>query len=578
MLALSCGFGWCIGLRPDGGWYSPSWVHRLQTEAFFRGTLALQPVPHGQMADWVWAAGSHQVWGLGIPFIRFPLEALAKVCGAVGFPDRVTLWLAFVGVAAVLRSAFAGLGAWERACLLAMTAFPPAFVTLCRTRLAVYEEASAYACLCGLLLGGLLLRLAAVPARRTLWVLCLVAGFGPFFRPTLLFTAGATVAIAAPLAWRRLHDRGVLLVSLGCLAIGPVVWCVVNQRRFGSPFETGQLLNVSYIPLDQFSKVFGYPFWYEPWRSAVAELLSSLFLATGWNGVDWYQAGIHPWQSETVRFREFYFWTFDPADGVVLVLSWIVIGWAAATRWPDDARVRVAGLWSASVFAMLFAFYLWAPSMTSRYAVDFVPAFAIGSAGLWMWCFGRVTRHPALTILLALGGLAWVAYDVARAEISPSHATQSLVTADVVRERLPHPNLTGEPLPAAYRCGEDPERFGVKFNGSGWAARGDCSVDPGSMFLLPHPDCLRVQVAAVAGAPPLTTEQIAVVRAKIGLTELARVRDEPLDDGVALTFCAPPGRVPLDPIELVYFGWMDPRLVRRGSRPLRLLQIETVTR
>jgi hypothetical protein len=137
LLPIAITFGWWIGLRPDGAWYSGSWAHRLQTEAFFRGTFALQPVPNGQMADWAWGNGSQQVWGLGVPFVRMPFEALGKLAGGVGFPDRMTLLLAFTAVAAVLSAAFAGTEPWERACMLHVTAFTPAIMTLCRTRLSV---------------------------------------------------------------------------------------------------------------------------------------------------------------------------------------------------------------------------------------------------------------------------------------------------------------------------------------------------------------------------------------------------------------------------------------------------------
>lgn len=574
VLLLVMTFGWSIGLRTDGAWYSTSWAHRLQTEAFLRGTFALQPVPHGQMADWAWGNGSQQVWGLGVPLVRLPLEVLGKLAGGVGFPDRVTLLVAFAVVAAALSAAFAGTAPWERACLLLLTAFTPAFVTLCRTRLAVYEEASAYACLWALLLAALLLQLAAAPSRRMLLWLCALSGLSPFFRPTLVFTAAVTTSIALVLAWRGGRPATELALGVALFALGPVALVVTSELRFGSPFETGQLLNVSYIPLDQFAKMFGYPFWFEPARSAAAELFSSLFLADArWNGVDWYQSGIHPWQSDTLRFRELYFSTFTPAVAVVLVLSWLGVGAAYLRGHLADARIGTAAVWSASVFALLVAFYLWAPSMTSRYAVDFAPAIAIGIAGFVLLLFELAATRQALGVAIALGGSAWVVHDVARAEISPTHATRLLVTADVVRERLPRPSLAGTPLPASYRCGESPERFGVKFNGSGWASTGDCSVDPGSMFFLPSSACLRVDVAPTGGGA-ITPEEI---RAKIGLTELARTAVTTVDGATRITFCAPPQHVP-NPrgIEVVYLGWMEPRRVRRGDRPLRLLEIAAV--
>jgi hypothetical protein len=318
-------------------------------------------------------------------------------------------------------------------------------------------------------------------------------------------------------------------------------------------------------------------------RSAAAELFSSLFLAAGrWNGVEWYRSGIHPWQSETLRFREFYFTTFTPAVFVGVVLSWVVVLAAYASRRPvRDRRIGVAALWSAAVFALLFGFYLWAPSMTSRYAVDFAPSIAIGIAGLVLLLFeiAATRRSRALGVAVALCGSAWVLHDVARAEVSPSHATRLLVTADAVRASLPRPVLSGPPLPDGYRCGENPERFGVKFDGSGWASTGDCSVEAGSMFFLPSADCIRVDIGPKDGDPPLGAEQTGAIRAKIGLTELGRTAIDATDGGARLTFCAPPGHAP-NPrgIEVVYLGWMDPRLVRRGVRPLRLLEIAAVAR
>src|SRR5262249_48090660 len=153
------------------------------------------------------------------------------------------------------------------------------------------------------------------------------------------------------------------------------------------------------------------------------------------------------------------------------------------------------------------------------------------------------TRSRVLSIAVALCGSSWIFHDIARGEVSPSHAARILVSADVVRERLPRPALAGPPLPRADRCRQNPERCGIKFNGSGWASTGDCSVDPGSMFFLPTAECLRVTVAPIAGAS-LTPAETDVIRAKIGLTELRRIGAEPADDGVRLTFCAPAGRTP----------------------------------
>lgn len=580
VLVLSAFVAWCIGLGPDGAWYSSSWAHRLQTEAFFRGTFALQPVPNGQMADWAWSNGSHQVWSLGVPFLRFPFEAAARAAGSVGFPDRVTLLLAFAAVAAVLAATFRDLPWLQRICLLFVTALSPAIVTLLRTRLAVYEEASAYACLWSLLLGGLLLHFARSPSRRTFLWLCALAGVAPFFRPTLLFVALVTLALALAVARRQGLRTADAAIGAAFFCAGLAALGTVNFLRFGSPFETGQLLNVSYIPVDQFSKVFGYPFWYEPWTSAVRELVSSLCLAESWNGTDWYRSAIHPWQSPALRFREFYFSTFTPVVLVALPLGWLGVLAARLSGPIEDPRVVVGALWSFGVFALLFGFYLWTPSMTSRYAADFAPAVAVGLAATLLLVFREIERAagPMWPTFVALAGIVWIAHDIGTAGISPTHADRRLVTADLVREKMPQPVTAGAPLPDGYRCGANPEDSGIKFNGSGWASTGDCTVEAGTMFFLSGVDCLRVRIEP-SGGGTLGDAELAAVRAKAGLAELIRTRTESSGDGVSLTFCSPRGRdAGAAGIEVVYLGWMEPRLVRHGSRPLRLDSIEKVTR
>src|SRR5262249_53504499 len=147
-------------------------------------------------------------------------------------------------------------------------------------------------------------------------------------------------------------------------------------------------------------------------------------------------------------------------------------------------------------------------------------AIGIASLGLLLFQYATVRRTRALSIAVALLGSVWVLHDVARGAVSPTHETRLLVTADVVRDRLRQPRLDGSPLPDDYRCGENPERFGIKFNGSGWASTGDCSVDPGSMFFFSSVECLRVHVAPFDGQPPLTSAQTDAVRAKVGLVPL----------------------------------------------------------
>jgi hypothetical protein len=177
----------------------------LQTEALLHGTFALQATPYGQMADWAWGNGSQHVWGLGVGLVRLPFEAAAKTLGTVGFPDRITLALAFVAVSLLCARAFASAAttAWERFALALPIVSAPAFVILCRTRLAVYEESVAYAHLFAVAMLSLLLRFATQRRDRDLLGACALAGVAPLFRPTLAFDAGVTVALAVALGPHR---------------------------------------------------------------------------------------------------------------------------------------------------------------------------------------------------------------------------------------------------------------------------------------------------------------------------------------------------------------------------------------
>ena len=626
-LALWLGFAWVIGVRPGSGWYSPSLGHRMQTEALLDGTFALQPTPHGQRADWAWGNGSQHVWGLGVGLVRLPFEAAARLVGAVGFPDRVTLLLAFVGVTLFCARAFPSLSPLERVAIAVVIVATPAFITLCRTRLAVYEESVAYAHLGSVAMGSGLVAFATRRRDRDLVLVAAVAGVSPLLRPTLMLDAVVTMALAVGLrAAARPRDRWAApTLAVAVFAAGLALVGLVNQRRFGSPFETGQLLNVSYIPTDQAAKLFGYPFWFEPFGSAAAELVSSFLLPAHWNAPTWYAPDVVAWQAPTVRFREVYFTPFSHLQVALLLIAWVGVPLlAVAARRPNLVRrapappvrrarrlrlVRLAPAgrrerrrrlrlrllvrapvgvmicWSAGVFVAQFLFYLWAPSMTSRYAVDLAAPLAFGLAAVLLVVLRAVAPDGdgvrALGVRQAVAALAalWVLHDGASAEIGPFHRPAPLLDVAQVAaalEQRPRPDPL--PLPDTYRCGDAPESVGVKFNGSGWTTPGSCEVHAATMLFLPRASCVRVRIEAAPGAPPLDPDDTAAVRAKLGLSEMRRVADEPAGDGRALTFCAPTDHEP-NPrgIELLYLGWTPPATLSPDVRPFRLLEVAAVT-
>jgi hypothetical protein len=587
-LALWIGFAWCIGLRPAGAAYSPSLPHRLQTEALLEGTLALQPTPHGQMADWAWGNGSQHVWGLGVGLVRLPFEAAAKAFGFVGFPDRVTLLVAFIAVTLLAARAFADVRPFERVALVLMLVGTPAFAILCRTRLAVYEESVAYAHLWAVAMAIFLLCFVRRGRTRDLMLTSATGGLAILFRPTLVLDAAVTMALlVAAIAAAPARRTARIAIAGGVAGLGLAVVALVGVLRFGSPFETGQLLNVSYIPTDQAAKLFGYPYWREPFAHAAAELLSSFLLPARWNAPAWYAPDVVAWQAPTVRFREIYFTPFTRAQLVLLVAAWL--GGAAlaiaARRRPRlrplvAAPVGVMLLWSATVFVGQFVFYLWAPSMTSRYAVDLAAPLAVGLAALVLTVLRAFAdRRPEARVVVAALAAVWTVHDGTSAAIGGFHAQGPLLDAPRVAAVLAaRPQPEPRPLPDVYRCGDEPESGGVKFNGSGWTTPGSCEVHAATMLFLPQPTCVRVVVEASIIGQRLDATATEPVRAKLGLSEMRRAADEPAGgDGRALTFCAPADHRP-NPrgIELLYLGWTAPAALSPTVRPFRLLEVAEV--
>ena len=450
-----------------GAWYSSSLPYRLQTEALLRGKLALSENPMDLDHDFAWSQqGVHQVWGLGVPLWRLPFEAVAKLLGFDAFPDRIAFGL-FAGLVA-----FMALRVWTTAGLsnsqqqrpadlvwrfivgfgigfLLLLMFPP-FLNLLQTRGAVWEEAVAYEYLFGILLLTLLLDFSQKPSVRRLYWLCALTGLGGLIRPPLVFYGLGTMAVAL---WIWIGDAkpnkeaqearekqaksrrqvgvaalvGVLLFCMG----GGLLWGT-NRLRFGDGFEFGHKLNMQDMVGSLYATKFDAPFEEEPFASAAAELLGSLFLATdNFNGNRWYEKDIFAGQSSMVRWREFYFRTYDWTYALLVLLGWgvgfVVLGkvvWrrlgkgrsaASLLYWLSFGEIRwlgILGWWSMLAALPLGMFYLRAPVLSSRYMLDLGPAFGAAIAAAWgvlaLGCRGFGARlGVALVFCLWMGFELW---------------------------------------------------------------------------------------------------------------------------------------------------------------------------
>jgi hypothetical protein len=368
----------CCAIPSWGQWYTASLAHREQTDAFFRGELALSHNPTDLGFDLCWSEGGvHQVWGLGIPLWRLPFEALARCLGQPAFPDRISLG-AFIALVAyvvlsswlmpILRQRPSSLtqdvraastpgtssvkrAAWNRCTELVVAlgammlslSFAP-LINLLRSNMQIYEEVLVYVYFCGIILAYGVIALAQNPTwRRFMW-LCVLAGLGGLVRPTLVFYGVATVIIGAAvmildsspryresqcdeierLRMPRSIARGLLIGS--CLfGLGGGLLFLTNRLRFGSGWEFGHSLNLQPESLlaSVYSTRFDYPFMQTSLVEAARELFGALF-QTGHLNHGSHLTETFIGQSPIFRWRQFTFSTYDLSYAACIGFAWLL--------------------------------------------------------------------------------------------------------------------------------------------------------------------------------------------------------------------------------------------------------------
>lgn len=448
------------------GWYSANGAYRAQVDAFLAGNLALSDAPEALAHDLAWTeSGVQQVWGLGVPVWQTPFEAAGRTIGVTPFPDRIPLlvWLAlmvYVLVRAWRRHDTDDEPWWIGAGAILITALLPAFVTLVRGRVGVYEEAAIYAYAAAMMLLGGMLRLRAKPARWRFLVLLACAGLVGLIRPTA-YAYGVATAVVASVLWLKARGRrGLVEVAIGAALFvsGAAVLYSTNAARFGDGFEFGHRLNLQSLPGNLYATRFSYPMQRASIPEAGVELAASLFdrpelRARG----GFFQKNLHHGVSKKPRWREYYFTTYSWAY-LPLLLAGIVFGafaWRRRAR-PEavtnDPVMRWLVAWALIALVSLVAFYLRAPFMSSRYQLDFAPAFAallvIAWRGVARWLAPRRRGE-----WIACGALlaAWMSCVVTARTASPRSADPvDRDTAAVITARITEAVRTPRELPSAY--------------------------------------------------------------------------------------------------------------------------------
>ena len=392
-----------------GHWYANQYVYRAQVDALLAGRLALSHAPEGLYHDLAWTPGGgvQQVWGLGVPILQAPFEIMGRVIGVTPFPDRIAM-VAFIALAFfVLLRAFPG---WRGVGALLVTGLLPPIITMLRGRCQVYEDAALYAFLAALILLGGLVIFVRAPTRWRYLLLLAAAGATGLIRPTVWFY-GLGTAIAATVIWWRAGGRRTIAAGALLFLLGGGALYATNAIRFGKGTEFGHRLNVESLPGNLTATRFSFPFERVGAVEATAELVGSLFDQPETSKRGFYQKRLHRGVSAVPRWREYYFTTYA-WPYVPLLVAGLVLG-VLAVRRRDRLGAVLLG-WALVGAAPLFVFYLHSPSVSSRYQLDFAPAFAALLVLCWRELAVRVAARVALPIVVALWAVAVVTAHVHR--------------------------------------------------------------------------------------------------------------------------------------------------------------------
>ena len=625
------------GLVPRlGQWYAKSDHLRVQVKALLQGSLSLSDDPSRLTHDLLWAEGGvQQVWGLGVPLWRLPFEIGAILLGQPDCPDRLALsaalctsgflvlrtWLPPLLRSVTLKRGCSGVK-WNvttecsLACALGtvgcLLLFPP-FLSLLSCRGDVYEEVVAYEYLYALILAAGVVTFSKRLEWRRLVVLNILAGSGGMVRPTLVFYGAATLIVTLGLVtWSTLDcrksDQGgqsakerlldVLRdwrnwAAMGAFGLGAAGLFVTNVLRFGDGFEFGHKLNVQGNSLlgSVYATRFDYLFKEEPlWRTG-RELFGALFLVDQFNKSEWYAKDIFPGQSPTDRWREFYFTTYDVSYAVLVGVGWGVGLWqgqrwlrgrtTVAARAETDAQSRppplpaILAIWSLLATAPLAAFYLRTPVISSRYMMDFAPAFAVAIVGAWLGMMGFLIRwkpHARWPRVLGFCVLcAWLGKKIDGADNAYGPPVSMTWTEVKARRKQLESRPLACSLPAYYRLGDDLSSFNIPYNGEGWVTE-DGTLAQCVILFVDSPQFLELEVVAAPNRQ-VGEADVKQFRAKVGLEFLQRESIGRTPEGWRLRFSGPQCKRYQHGVQPVFIATVPKEELANSQTPWRLLEV-----
>ena len=490
-----------------GGCHAPHGYYRAQVDAFLDGRLALTEHPDGLAHDLAWTeSGVQQVWGLGAPAWQTPFELAGRAVGVSPVPDRIAMlaWLLLM-----IYALHRGFGRrdhepwWASAGTVVIAALLPGFVALLRGKLGVYEEAALYAYGAAMMLLGGLGCFVRRPTAAGYVLLVGLAGLGGLFRPTVWFYGVATLAVATVVWVHHARAGGARLGGGGggrwgrAVALGVALFVAgggllyaTNARRFGRGTEFGHRLNLHSLPGNITATRFGYPFERASAGAAAAELLGGLFDRPEQRSKrGFYQTGLHVGQQPIPRWREYYFSTYSWPYAPLLAAGLVLAALAWRRRADTDPAARWLGPWALCGLVPLLLFYLWSPSISSRYQLDLAPGFVALLAIAWRG-FARYARAGvALTALLLAWGGAVATSKVTRPRTGGGPVSAAAAADAAYRISRPLPSVRA--LPAGHDA-DDPA-FGTHSDiAAAFVRCADVAGAPLSCDAPPLPGDLRV--------------------------------------------------------------------------------------
>ncbi|MGN6643828.1 MAG: hypothetical protein ACTHKU_12595 [Verrucomicrobiota bacterium] len=493
--------------------YDPSPYHRFQADALLHGHFYLYDSIEAIQPGLAWHDGKvQQIWGLGIAFWLLPFEAVARLLSGISFPDRIALGIAFASLAfftgnTCLRLARAGKSIFGLG-LLWLVILSPGVWTLARNSRLIFEETVLYAILLSLAILVSLVRLILFGSRQDFWSCCFLGSFAIWVRPTHAVYGVGAVVLASAILWRRerkwrLPTGGLLIcVSSGIL----LVW--TNYVRFGSPTEFGHRLTVSSGSMVYLTR-FGNPFKEAPLVDAAKELFGVLFLNSNAMDVGAFSEDMFPLQSSFTRWRRLDLTTFD--------LSWLALVLSATASCimcffdkkyekADRGAVVAVFLWAGAALVGLFTFYLYYPTIASRYVLDFTPALT----GFIVVLFLIASRRWGKLML------AWIAvWLISEILCSKAPILEQYVFNDASQSKA-LPRSSGADIAGfkgVYTKFDHPSKTGIPCNGRGWDTDSGFAANV-IMVMVEKPDFLELVISQrrMQNGVPAKTD---IYRAKI---------------------------------------------------------------